>query len=251
MFELSSPVLEARYIQFQYGENIVLRNCNIELYEGECLAILGPSGSGKSTLLSLLAGRLPLNHAYYYQIAGQDMVAGESAKDLRHLTGYVSQNPAQTLDMNLSAGANIVRQLFDIGSRDAKLALAHCRHWMRRLGLDDSRLLEPVGQFSGGMQQRVQIAAALVHRPQVLFLDEPTTGLDTVSQSQLIDILRGLKHDRSTAMLFVTHDLSIARLIADRIIVMDKGEIVEEAVCDRLLTDPQSSAATELVRAML
>lgn len=100
------------------------------------------------------------------------------------------------------------------------------------------------------MQQRVQIAAALIHHPQVLFLDEPTTGLDSVAQSDLIDVLRRLKVETEVAMVIVTHDLSMARLLADRVLVMDQGRIVEEAVFDRLLNAPQSPAGAALVRAM-
>lgn len=251
MFELQAPLLEAHSISFQYGNQSVLQDCSLELYAGECLAILGRSGSGKSTLLSLLAGRIPLNHASRYHLDGLDVLSADGALMLRQLTGYVSQNASTMLDIRLSAAANIARKLFDLGSRDAGRALADCRLWLSRLDMDERHLIQPVCQFSGGMQQRVQIAAALIHRPKVLFLDEPSTGLDTVSKSELIDILRGLKRDRSTAMIFVTHDLAIAKLIADRIIVMDQGKIVEEAVCDRLLTAPQSSAAVDLVRAMI
>lgn len=251
MFELQAPILEANNICFQYGTRPVLQKCSLELYPGECLAILGRSGSGKSTLLSLLAGRLPLQQASSYHLDGHDLLSDEKMRRLRKLTGYVSQHAATMLDLKLSAAANIARQLFDLGIREAKPALEDCRRWLNRLAMDERHLTQPVEQFSGGMQQRVQIAAALIHRPKVLFLDEPTTGLDAVAQSELIDILRGLKRDRATAMLFVTHDLAIAKLIADRVIVMDDGQVVEEAVCDRILTAPQSPAAIDLVRAVI
>lgn len=251
MFELPPPVLSAHGLGHAYRGRVVLQGCDIALYPGECLAIVGPSGSGKSTLLSLLAGRLPLAEGADYRLGGHDLRDPALRRaHLRRLTGYVAQQAATVLDLRLSAAANIVRPLLDLGRRDAKGALAEARCWMERLGLEAERLADPVGQFSGGMQQRVQIAAALVHHPQVLFLDEPTTGLDSVAQSDLVDVLRGLKADAAAAMLFVTHDLAIARLLADRVVVMDRGRIVEEAVFDRLLAAPQSRTGAALVRAM-
>lgn len=251
MFELPPPVIDLQGLSFGHGAVPVLHDCALQLYPAECLAIVGASGSGKSTLLSVLAGRSPLPMVAHYHLAGRDMRADAAREHWRRETGYVGQNAAQMLDLNLSAAGNIARRLLDLGSREAQGVLAQCRDWLHRLGLDPQRLKDPVGQFSGGMQQRVQIAAALVHGPKILFLDEPTTGLDTVSQAGLIDILRQLKRTQDTAMIFVTHDLAVARLIADRVLVMDRGRIVEEALCDRLLCAPSSPAATEIVRAML
>lgn len=251
MFELPPPVIDLQGLSFSHGSVPILHDCALQLYPAECLAIVGASGSGKSTLLSVLAGRLPLPVAARYHLAGVDMRGDGTPRHWRRDTGYVGQNAAAMLDLNLSAAGNIARRLLDLGAREAHGVLAQTRDWLQRLGLDPQRLKDPVGQFSGGMQQRVQIAAALMHCPKILFLDEPTTGLDTVAQAELIDILRCLKCEQDTAMIFVTHDLAVARLIADRVLVMDRGRIVEEAVCDRLLCAPSSPAATEIVRAML
>lgn len=251
MFELPPPVLSVTGLSHRYAGRAVLHDCALSLYPGECLAIVGASGSGKSSLLSLLAGRQAWQEIGHYHLAGRDMRAQAAPRFVREVSGYVAQQAGQMLNMNLSAAANIVARPLDLGRRDARALLAEALDWLEKLGLDPARLGDRVGGFSGGMQQRVQIAAALIHRPQILFLDEPTTGLDTVAQSGLIDILRGFKQAQATAMLFVTHDLAVARLLADRVLVIEAGRIVEEAVCDCLLAAPQSAAGRALVRAML
>lgn len=101
------------------------------------------------------------------------------------------------------------------------------------------------------MRQRVQIAAAMIHQPSILFLDEPTAGLDSVAQADFLDVLSNLRNQTQTAMVFVTHDLRLARLIADRAIVMDQGRIVSESIMDRLLTEPEHLIAQTLVKAMI
>ncbi|AKJ36842.1 MULTISPECIES: ATP-binding cassette domain-containing protein [Gammaproteobacteria] len=254
MFELPPPVLELRDACLNLGNRRVLKHCDLCLYPGEVLAIVGPSGAGKSSLLNVLSGRQAPSTCALFQLQGQDVRASEHHTVLqlrRRATGYVAQDAHQALDLHLSAAANIARRLFDLGLNHAGDALTQARSWIERLGLAPGRAHEPVIQFSGGMRQRIQIAAAMVHGPSVLFLDEPTSGLDSVAQAALIDILMQLKHERATSMLFVTHDLRLARLIADRALVMDQGRIVSEAVIDRLLTEPDHPTAQALVKAVL
>ena len=167
------------------------------------------------------------------------------------LCGYVAQDASTTLNLRQSAATNIVRRLFDLGDNRAVDALKQAQKWGQRLGLCPERLHEPVKNFSGGMRQRVQIAAAMIHQPSILFLDEPTAGLDSVAQADFLDVLSNLRNQTQTAMVFVTHDLRLARLIADRAIVMDQGRIVSESIMDRLLTEPEHLIAQALVKAMI
>lgn len=254
MFELPPPVLELRDVWLKLDGRPVLAHCDLCLYPGEVLAIVGPSGAGKSSLLNVLSGRQAPSACSFFALQGQAVQTGDSHAILqlrRRTTGYVAQDARQTLDMGLSAAANIVRRLFDLGLNHAGDALAQARDWMLRLGLEPERLHDPVTRFSGGMRQRIQIAAAMVHGPQILFLDEPTSGLDSVAQATFIDVLLQLKNDSTASMVFVTHDLRLAGLIADRVLVMDQGQIVSEAVTDRLLTEPQHPTAQALVKAMM
>lgn len=149
MFELPPAVLSARGLNHSYGSRHVLQDCAVDLYPAECLAIVGPSGSGKSTLLSLLAGRLALPVGATYRLAGHDLQGLQARAYLRRLSGYVAQDAARMLDLRLSAAANIVRSLFDLGRSDARGVLAEAVDWMERLGLDGARMADPVAQFSG------------------------------------------------------------------------------------------------------
>lgn len=254
MFELPPPVLEIAGASFRAGGRMVLEDCDLQLYPSEVLAIAGCSGSGKTSLLNILAGRAEPASGTAFRLKGQDLLAGDDsavARLRRAATGYVTQDAAETLDLTLSASANIARRLFDLGLNHAADALHRAQDLAQRLGLPVGRLSEPVQNFSGGMRQRVQIAAAMVHDPEILFLDEPTSGLDSIAQALFLDTLMRVRQEGGTAMILVTHDLRIARLIANRVLVMDAGRIVAEAVTDRLLTEPAHPVSEALVGAMI
>ena len=254
MFELPSPILEITEASYHAGGRMILENCNLKLYPSEVLAIVGCSGSGKTSLLNILAGRVSPASCTVFRLNGQDMLAGGDpvvARLWRKATGYVTQDAAETLDLNMSACANIARRLFELGLTHAGDALQRAQDRAERLGLPAGRLSEPVRSFSGGMRQRVQIAAAMVHDPEILFLDEPTSGLDSIAQALFLETLMQVRQEGGTAMILVTHDLRIARLIADRVLVMDAGWVVAEAVTDRLMTEPVHPVAKALVEAMI
>ncbi|MGO1164491.1 ATP-binding cassette domain-containing protein [Brucella sp. C7-11G] len=257
MFELPLPLLSLDQVSFAAGRGIV-SDISLSLYPGEILCLLGKSGAGKSTLLRIAAGLLrptsgrvwlrtgDRDHLSQYDLAEQDLISLR-----RRSSGFVAQNARDTLNMKQSAAANIAEPLFDNGDRNFGKALAVVRHWFVALGLDEARIYDRPEVFSGGMQQRLQIARALVHEPRFLFLDEPTTGLDSAAQARLLMLLSALQRRTNVAMILVTHDLRIARLIAHRVLVLDEGRLVEEAPPDRLIADPRHPAARELVSAMI
>ena len=255
MLDLPSPILTLDRISF---DGRFVSDVALALYPGEVLCLVGKSGAGKSTLLRIAAGRLrPTEGRVLLAYGGE---APTSLYDIpeqalvtlrrRHF-GFVAQNARDTLDMARSAAANIVQPLFDNGERHFGKALAAAQRWFAALDLDAARTGDLPGTLSGGMQQRLQIARALVHRPRILFLDEPTTGLDTTAQALLLALLSELLRRSGIAALLVTHDLRIARLIAHRVIVLDGGRMVEEAPPDRLIADPRHSVARDLVSAMI
>lgn len=162
-----------------------MSDCHLKLYPSEVLALVGPSGAGKSSLLNILAGRQLSNNCRALSLLGELLRTSLYQTNLlrRRACGYVAQDASTTLNLRQSAATNIVRRLFDLGDNRAVDALKQAQKWGQRLGLCPERLHEPVKNFSGGMRQRVQIAAAMIHQPSILFLDEPTAGLDSVAQA--------------------------------------------------------------------
>jgi putative phosphonate transport system ATP-binding protein len=123
--------------------------------------------------------------------------------------------------------------------------------WLKRVEVDAARIDDLPRTFSGGMQQRLQIARTLVTRPKLVFMDEPTGGLDVSVQARLLDLIRGLSRELGLAVLIVTHDIAAARLLADRMLVMRRGEVVEQGLTDRVLDDPQHPYTQLLVSSVL
>ncbi len=258
MIDLPPPILALDQISYHVGGKAILEDVSLSLYPGEIVCVVGSSGAGKSTLLRIAAGLVTPtsgNLSTHYDgrkiAAFHELAEPQQIEIRRRLFGFVSQNARDTLNMKQSAAANIVQPLFENGDRGFGRALTTAQFWFDALDLDRDRMSERPGTFSGGMQQRVQIAKALAPRPSILFLDEPTNGLDTAVQVVLLELLMQLQRDTGVTILLVTHDLRIARLLAHRLIVIEQGQIVEEATPDRLIVDPQHAASRALVSAMI
>jgi putative phosphonate transport system ATP-binding protein len=170
---------------------------------------------------------------------------------LRTDWGFVHQNPADGLRMNVSAGANVGERLMAIGDRHYGKIRDTATDWLGRVEIEADRIDDQPRAFSGGMRQRLQIARNLVTAPRLVFMDEPTGGLDVSVQARLLDLLRGLVNDLGLAVIIVTHDLAVARLLSHRMIVMKEGRIVEHGLTDRLLDDPQAPYTQLLVSSIL
>jgi len=253
-----NPLLSVTGLSKRYGERIGCADVTFDLYPGEVLAVVGESGSGKSTLLQLLSTRLDADAGHvHYQITGRGLVdmAQLSEAERRWLLrtdwGFVEQNPRDGLRMNVSAGANIGERLMATGARHYGQIRATASDWLARVELDPDRLDELPTGFSGGMQQRLQIARNLVTRPRLVFMDEPTAGLDVSVQARLLDLMRELVTDLGLAAVIVTHDLAVARLLAHRLLVMHQGRVVETGLTDQVLDDPQHPYTQLLVSSVL
>jgi putative phosphonate transport system ATP-binding protein len=252
------PLLSARGIEKRYGSRIGCTDVSFDLYPGEVLCVVGESGSGKSTLLNTVALRTPADAGSLSYMSTQDtpldlLRLSEPRRRLLMRTewGFVEQNPRDGLRAGVSAGANIGEPLMAVGARHFGQIRASAMNWMQRVELDAARIDELPKAFSGGMQQRLQIARNLVIGPRLVFMDEPTAGLDVSVQARLLDLLRTLSSQLHLACLIVTHDIGVARLLAHRLMVMQGGRVVEAGLTDQVLDDPQHPYTQLLVSSVL
>ena len=250
---------------------IACRNVGFELYEDEVLGIVGESGSGKSTLVKLLyfqeeptRGEMYLNSNFINNFQ-QNGIDTAFAKDINlfslsrfrkrqlrnHMMGMVYQNPHLGLKMHISAGGNIGERLLMANVRNIGVIRSRAAELLEKTEVSSERMDEPPSNFSGGMQQRVQIAKALSNKPVILFLDEPTTGLDLSVQARVLDLIRSLQKELKLATIVVSHDLGIIRHLTSRTIVMKDGQVVESGLTDQILEDPQHPYTQLLVNSTL
>lgn len=253
-----APLLRVLGLDHSYGARIACRAIDLEVYPGEVLAIVGESGSGKSTLLNCLSGRLrPHAGQVLYRLRSGEEVdvwsASEAHRRMLSRTdwGMVYQNPRDGLRLRISAGGNVGERLMAVGARNYAGIRSEAAAWLDRVEIDAGRIDDQPRGFSGGMQQRLQIARVLVSGPRLVFMDEPTGGLDVSVQARLLDLIRSLSRDLGLSAIVVTHDLAVARLLAHRIAVMRGGAIVEEGLADRVLDDPRHPYTQLLVSSVL
>ena len=252
------PLLKVNNLSKFYGSRIGCKDVSFELWPGEVLAIVGESGSGKTTLLNCLSTRLlPSTGSVTYRMRD------ETYRDLYHMNeaerrflmrtdwGFVHQNPADGLRMSVSAGANVGERLMAVGDRHYGRIRQTAADWLNRVEIAEDRIDDQPRSFSGGMRQRLQIARNLVTSPRLVFMDEPTGGLDVSVQARLLDLLRGLVNDLGLAAIVVTHDLAVARLLSHRMMVMKDGHVIEQGLTDRVLDDPRERYTQLLVSSIL
>ena len=241
-----------------YGSRVGCEEVGFELWPGEVLAVVGESGSGKTTLLNCLSTRLPPSSGtvHYRMRDGNyrelyEMSEAERRFLMRTDWGFVHQNPADGLRMTVSAGANVGERLMAIGDRHYGKIRGTALDWLTRVEIAEGRIDDQPRTFSGGMRQRLQIARNLVTGPRLVFMDEPTGGLDVSVQARLLDLLRGLVADLGLAAIVVTHDLAVARLLSQRMMVMKDGRVIETGLTDRVLDDPREPYTQLLVSSIL
>lgn len=239
------------------GSVVACHNISLDLHEGEILGIMGESGSGKSTVVkTLFFDDAPTaGEALFFDGERQwDMFALNAAQQrwLRnHRFGMVYQNPHLGLNFNVSAGGNIAERLLMSDLAHYGEIRERARRLLARTEVLPERMDESPEKFSGGMQQRVQIAKALAAHPPLLYLDEVTTGLDLSVQARILDLILEIQQELGTAMIVVTHDLGVIRLLTGRTIVMKYGRVIESGLTDQILEDPQHAYTQRLVASAL
>ena len=252
-----TPLLAVRNLTKRYGPRIGCADISFNLWPGEVLGIVGESGSGKSTLLSCLAGHLRPDEGevIFTTHDGPRDVLQMAEADRRRLArsdwAFVPQNPRDGLRMGVTAGGNVGERLMAVGARHYGDIRARATDWLGRVEIAAERIDDRPTAFSGGMQQRLQIARNLVTGPRLVFMDEPTGGLDVSVQARLLDLLRGLVREMGLSAIIVTHDLAVVRLLADRLMVMKSGRVVEQGLTDQVLDDPQHAYTQLLVSSVL
>ena len=254
----AAPLLRVAGLTKRFGRIEACADVSFELYSGEALGIVDESGSGKTTLLNCLTGRIEASGGVVeYEVPGRgltDILALHEAERRRLMRtdwGFVHQNPRDGLRLAVSAGANIGERLMMVGARHYGDIRGAAVDWMGRVELDIARIDDRPATFSGGMQQRLQIARNLVSQPRLVLMDEPTGGLDVSVQARLLDLLRRLVRGLGVAVIVVTHDLAVTRLLADRLIVMRHGRVVETGLTDQVLDDPHDPYTQLLVSSVL
>ncbi|MCH7322523.1 ATP-binding cassette domain-containing protein [Solibacillus sp. MA9] len=277
---LEQPVLTVRNLSKQYGEGCehcvdtqtqleknycpvcktiyACRDVSFDLYRGEILGIVGESGSGKSTLMKSLYFDETITSGEGYLADyenGETNIFTESNQMKRairnDILGMVYQNPMLGLKMNFSSLSNIAEKQIAAGNRHVRQMENRSYELLERVNIPLHRSKEAPKNFSGGMQQRVQIAKALSNNPPVLLLDEVTTGLDLSVQADVLDLIKQIQRELQISMIVVSHDLAVIRMLADRTIVMLNGQIIEHGLTDQVLEDPQHKFTQQLVYSLL
>jgi len=240
------------------GSIVACSNISFDLYPGEVLGVVGESGSGKSTLVKLLYFDMERTSGSAFMksyLDGEsDMLDASNQKKRyirNHLLGMVYQNPRDGLNFNFTSGGNIAEKLIMANHMHVGKIRERASDLLNKTEVPVLRMDDRPASFSGGMQQRVQIAKAIANNPPLLFLDEVTTGLDVSVQAKVLDLIRELQQDLGIAMIVVSHDLSVIRMLTDRTLVMKDGQIVESGLTDQILQDPQHPYSQLLVSSLL
>lgn len=234
------------------------RDIDFDLYPGEILGVVGESGSGKSTLVRCIYFDEAVTEGSAWLSAYKDgtvdllSVSSQQRRYIRnHLMGMVYQNPLLGLKMDFSSSGNIAEKLIAAGFNHVGDIRDRASALLDRVEIPLSRMDETPRNFSGGMQQRVQISKALANNPPLLLLDEITTGLDLSVQARVLDLIQQIQRELQISMMVVSHDLSVIRMLAHRTMVMRRGRIIEHGLTDQILEDPQQPYTQLLVHSLL
>ncbi|MDO4290814.1 MAG: amino acid ABC transporter ATP-binding protein [Eggerthellaceae bacterium] len=243
--ENQKPVVELKHARKSFGDNHVLKDISLTVNKGDVLAIIGPSGGGKSTLLRCLTmlETLDAGELSYGDLAvtttdaqGRAVYGGKDVvREAKTRFGLVFQN--FNLFPHYTVLKNVTDALISVQKQPREQALARGRELLAKMGLEGKEDMVPC-DLSGGQQQRVAIARALAMNPDVLFFDEPTSALDPELTREVLKVIRELASERMT-MAIVTHEMSFARDVADQIIFMDGGVIVEQGAAADVINNPQ------------
>lgn len=253
-----TPVLTARGLTkkfvsrsslgFKKGEVAAVDNIDLDLYRGETYGLVGESGSGKSTTGRLLQGLIiPTEGTITLDGEELDATDKKGSKHLRRDIQMIFQDPHSSLNPRRRIRQILEEALLIVGERDKKVIKERIRESLEAVGFNEEHAERFPHEFSGGQRQRIGIARALMVSPKVLICDEPVSALDVSIQAQVLNLLRKLQRERGLTYLFISHDMSVVRYLADRVGVMLKGKLVEQNTADELYNNPQHEYTQELL----
>jgi peptide/nickel transport system ATP-binding protein len=244
----AAMLLEVSNLRLAYGGNQILDGISFTLAPGESMMLLGESGSGKTTLSRCIAG-LNDDYAGEVRLSGDVLAAGTRARtaEQRQRIQYVFQSPFSSLNprRTICESVEVPLQMSGrMGRRERRRLVLEALDQVR---LGSSYLDRRPGDLSGGERQRAAIARALVNAPSLLVCDEVTSALDVSVQASIIDLLRTLQHENRMSMLFVTHNIALARHISQRMAILQHGQIVESGSTDEVLENPRHEYTRDLL----
>lgn len=260
----TQPLLSVKDLRIVFntrnGKTCAVENLNFSLNAGEVLGIVGESGSGKSvacySLLGLIPsppGKIESGQAFFH---GRDLIS-MTEKELRGIRGnkiaMIFQDPMTCLNPYLRIADQLIEVLLQHKLSDKNLARERAIASLAEVGIRDAekRIDQYPHEFSGGMRQRVMIAMALLAEPEILIADEPTTALDVTVQAQILELVKKLQKTRKLAVIFITHDLGVAAQMADHVLVMEKGKLVEQGASAVIFQNPAHPYTQKLLSAVL
>lgn len=242
------------------GQTVAVENLSFSVAAGEVLGIVGESGSGKSVACYALLGLIPTppgkiesGRAFFH---GKDLLQMTEA-ELRHVRGHkiamIFQDPMTCLNPYMRIADQLIEVLLQHKNMSKQSAREKSIAALIEVGIHDAakRIDEYPHQFSGGMRQRVMIAMALLAEPELLIADEPTTALDVTVQAQILALIKSLQQSRKLAVIFITHDLGVAMQMADDVLVMEKGKLVEQGTTADIFKNPTQDYTKKLLSAVL
>ena len=243
---MAEKVLEVNHLTVQYTDHGVLgrkqsfealHNVTFHVNKGEILGLVGESGCGKSTLSKAILGMIP-----------QKNIQGEIIHHTKR-PQMVFQDPGGSLNPAKDVGWILEEPLRIYGKYDKAERQRRVKDILERVGLTKEHADAKPRQLSGGQRQRVSIAAALIQRPKFIIADEPVSALDVTIQAQILELLWDLRRDMDLSYLFISHDLNVVYSICDRVMVMEKGRIIEEGTVDEIFDNPREEYTKKLLRA--
>ena len=244
-------VLSMKNVVKSFGRNHVLKDITMEVNKGEVVSVIGPSGSGKSTLLrcatlleTMDGGTLSYMGDTVCQLKDGKMNYEKDLNKFRHCFGLVFQS--FNLFPHWTVLKNITNAPITVQKRDPKEVKDEAMELLRKMGLEDKAEAYPC-QLSGGQKQRVSIVRALAMKPEILFFDEPTSALDPELTGEVLKVIKQLAEEKMT-MVIVTHEMSFARAVSDRVIFMDGGVIVEQGKPEKVFGDTQQERTKQFLQ---
>lgn len=253
---MAEPILSVRGLTRTFrlqgrADVHAVKDVTFDLLPGECLGLIGESGSGKTTLVNLITGLLPAT-AGTVVLDGIDVTKckGTQLRTAWRKMQVVFQTPTESFDPRRTLGDGIAESLRNAGvSRRA--AMARAGELLALCGLPEDFARRYPHEVSGGQCQRAAIARALAIEPKLLICDEATSALDVTIQAEIIDLLRSLRKELGMSILFVCHDIALVQQFCDRVLVMYRGELVEQGVPSAVITAPKNAYTQELIRSIL